>query len=357
MRPNHIIDFSTAALPLSPQIEKYPSTRFMGSKSKLLPQIWAVASQFHFETIIDLFAGSGIVGYMFKAQGKAVISNDYLVMSTIFAKAMIENSSVALPLNEAEELLIETHESDHFVSDTFGGLYFSTQDNATIDILRTNIIHIEDPYKTAIAMSALIRACTKKRPRGIFTYIGDRYDDGRKDLKKTFETQFLDAVAAINNSVFNNGKINKAQNSDAMSLHVDMPDMVYMDPPYYSPYSDNEYVRRYHFVEGLARNWEGVEIQQHTSTKKFKSYPTPFSTRKGAAIAFDLLFKKFSNSILIVSYSSNSLPTLEEMVSLLSKYKDHVEVVPVDYRYSFGNQSHKTGNNKHNVQEYFFIGY
>lgn len=76
----------------------------------------------------------------------------------------------------------------------------------------------------------------------------------------------------------------------------------------------NEYVRRYHFVEGLARDWEGVEIQQHTQTKKFKSYPTPFATRKGAADAFDHLFKKFANSILIVSYSSNSLPTQDEMV-------------------------------------------
>lgn len=33
----------------------------MGSKSKLLAQIWAVASQFEFDTVVDLFSGSGIV--------------------------------------------------------------------------------------------------------------------------------------------------------------------------------------------------------------------------------------------------------------------------------------------------------
>ena len=120
--------------------------------------------------------------------------------------------------------------------------------------------------------------------------------------------------------------------------------------------SDNEYVRRYHFVEGLARDWKGVEIQENTVTKKFKSYPTPFSTRKGAADAFDKLFKKFSDSILIVSYSSNSQPTQDEMVALMSKYKEHVEVVPIDYTYSFGNQKHaKTNRNK--VQEYLFVGF
>jgi DNA adenine methylase len=107
----------------------------------------------------------------------------------------------------------------------------------------------------------------------------------------------------------------------------------------------------------LARNWEGVEIQQHTLTKKFKSYPTPFSSRQGAADAFDLLFRKHKNSVLLVSYSSNSLPTLDEMVSLLSKHKKHVEVLPVNYKYSFGNQAHKVGSNKNAVQEYLFIGY
>ena len=73
--------------------------------------------------------------------------------------------------------------------------------------------------------------------------------------------------------------------------------LVYIDPPYYSPLSDNEYVRRYHFVEGLARDWQGVEIQEHTKTKKFKSYPTPFSTRSGAEEAFDNLFEKYKDSI------------------------------------------------------------
>ena len=126
--------------------------------------------------------------------------------------------------------------------------------------------------------------------------------------------------------------------------------------PYYSPLSDNEYVRRYHFIEGLARDWKGVEIQEHTKTKKFKSYPTPFSTKDGAYNAFDKLFSKFADSILIVSYSSNSLPTQEDMVALMKKYKEHVEVVPVDYKYAFGNQA-DAKTHRNSVQEYLFVGY
>lgn len=341
---------------LSDQVSLYPPTRFMGSKRKLLGEIWNVASRFEFDTAVDLFSGSGIVGYMFKSHGKTVISNDYMAMSATFTKAMVENNSVTLSMEEAENLLVQQGDIDHFVSDTFKDLYYTDEENELIDILRTNIAAIDDQYKKAIAMTALIRACTKKRPRGIFTYTGHRYDDGRKDSQKSLSQQFLEAVEAVNNAVFDNHKENKSVNGDAMALTGINPDLVYIDPPYYSPLSDNEYVRRYHFIEGLARDWKGVEIQEHTKTKKFKSYPTPFSTKDGAYNAFDKLFNKFADSILIVSYSSNSLPTQEDMVALMKKYKEHVDVVPVDYKYAFGNQA-DAKTHRNSVQEYLFIGY
>ena len=342
---------------LSEQVNKYPPTRFMGSKSKLLGAIWGVAKRFDFTTALDLFSGSGVVSYMLKAQGKQVISNDYMAMSHVFADAMVENSSTVLTSEEVEWLLTD-HGTDMFVEQTFRGLYFSDQDNHLIDVIRANIKSMEDENKQALAMSALIRACTKKRPRGLFTYVGLKTsnDDGRRDLVISMEQQFRENADAVNNAVFDNGLENLSIRGDAMNVLGIVPDLVYMDPPYYSPLSDNEYVRRYHFLEGLACDWQGVKIQQHTKTKKFKSYPTPFSSRDGAAEAFDKLFEKYRTSILIVSYSSNSEPTKEELVEIMKRHKEHVEVVPIDYTYSFGNQKvAKTHRQK--VQEHLLVGY
>jgi len=337
------------------QVAKYPSTRWMGSKSKLLGTLYNVVKQFEFDSAVDLFSGSGIVGYMFKSMGKRVISNDYMALAAMYSKAMIENNSITLPSDKAYSLLVRPKSGiDNFVQNTFGGLYYSDEENLLIDTLRANIRKIFNPYEKAIALAGLIRACTKKRPRGIFTYVGHRYDDGRKDLQISLADHFIRAIEEINQAIFDNGRTNLSRRGDAMKL-THQADLVYMDPPYYSPLSDNEYVRRYHFIEGLACDWKGLEIQQHTKTKKFKSYPTPFSSQKGAHDAFDKLFKKFSKSILIVSYSSNSLPTLDEMVSLLSKYKNYVEVVKVDHKYSFGNQVEDISSNS--VQEYIFIGH
>ena len=343
---------------LPEQVKLYPATRFMGSKSKLLSEIMAVAGNFEYESVLDLFSGSGVVGYMFKCLGKKVISNDYMAMSATFTKAMVENNSAILPLDEARDLLIMKKETDHFVETRFRGLYFTDDDNRLVDILRTNIWEMADEYKRAIAMTGLIRACTKKRPRGLFTYVGfgEKYNDGRRDLQISMEQQFLENVEAVNKAVFDNGCANVSIWGDAMDVPGKKPDLIYIDPPYYSPLSDNEYVRRYHFIEGLARDWQGVEFQEHTKTKKFKSYPTPFSSRTGAEEAFDSLFKKYRDSILIVSYSSNSQPGKEEMVEIMKRYKSHVEVIPIEYTYFFGNQK-DAKSHRNAVQEYLFVGF
>jgi DNA adenine methylase len=354
--PKQIYNIGSLKTLPNPQYKKYPSTRYMGSKSKLLENIWSIASAFEFNSVLDLFSGSGVVSYMFKSNGKKVISNDYMTFTSEFAKAMIENNHTKLNKKDIEKLLERNIVTDSFVQDTFKDLYFSDEDNMFIDIIRTNIPKLSNGYKKALAKSAITRACMKKRPRGIFAYTGFRYDDGRRDVSMTLEEQFLRAIEEFNAAVFDNGQENKAKNMDSLNCHSHA-DLVYFDPPYYSTRSDNEYVRRYHFVEGIAKNWKDVEMQWETKTKKFKSYPSAFTTYKGAYDAFDMLFKRHRNSILLVSYSSNSLPTKDEILELMKKYKRYVDVVEIDYKYTFGNQGNSVGNNKNDVQEYIFLGY
>ena len=341
---------------LSEQVLKFPPTRYMGSKNKILPYIRDIIREFDFSSAIDLFSGSGIVSYMLKSEGKSVISNDYMALGSTFSKALIENNSEILPLKSAKKLLCQNEKNDKFVQSNFKDLYFTDEENILIDNIRANIRSLKNPYKKALALSALCRACTKKRPRGIFTYTGNRYDDGRKDLKTSIEDHFINAVDIFNNAVFDNKKINLSIRKDAMDL-TSSGNFVYMDPPYYSLCSDNEYIRRYHFTEGICCNWEGVEMQWHTKTKKFKNYPTPFSNKENAKDAFDKLFEKYKKSIILVSYSSNCLPKLDEMVEMLAKYKKDVKVLSIDYRYSFANQKENMSINKNMVKEYLFLGF
>ena len=74
----------------------FPSTRYQGSKRKLLPWIYENVRDIQFESVLDLFGGSGIVCYMFKKMEKRVTYNDYLKFNFLRGKAIIENSSVRL---------------------------------------------------------------------------------------------------------------------------------------------------------------------------------------------------------------------------------------------------------------------
>jgi DNA adenine methylase len=336
-------------------LEAYPNTRYMGSKRKVLQFLNDVISDLEFETCLDAFSGSGVVSYYFKRKGKKVYSNDFMRFPYMYTLATIENESTKLLDSEVDMLLNSAESHNQFIKETFGGLYFSDADNVFLDKIRNNINHLSSEYTQAIALSALVRSCLKKRPRGIFTYVGDKYNDGRLDLQKSMEEHFLENIDLFNNAVFSNGQQNMAYNRDVFELDV-TPDLVYLDPPYFSKSSDNDYSRRYHFVEGLVRNWEGLEIQNETKTKKFKRLNSSFDTKIGTYAAFEAIFKRYQDSIIVVSYSSNSLPSKDEMIAMMKKHKKEVRIYEMDYLYSFGNQSSKVGDNANRVQEFIFVG-
>ena len=217
---------------------------------------------------------------------------------------------------------------------------------------------MECEYKQAIALASLSRACLKRRARGLFTYVGFRYDDGRKDLSLSLRDHFLFSISEYNGAVFSNGHNDHlALNSEFLQLESVDADLVYLDPPYFSKHSDNDYTRRYHFIEGLCRNWQGLEIQEHTKTKKFKRIPSPFDTKLGTYKAFEDIFDRYKKQMILASYSSNSLPDRQEIIDMMRNVGKSVEVIDIDHSYSFGNQGHKVRSNNNKVQEYLFLAY
>ena len=129
-------------------------------------------------------------------------------------------------------------------------------------------------------------------------------------------------------------------------------DLVYLDPPYAPPRDDNDYIKRYHFLEGLAVYWRGLTIMENTNSRKIQKRFTPFAYKHTIRDAFRRLFAHFRHSILVLSYSSNSVPDATELHALLSEFKQNVEVVSVPHTYSFG--THDTALRR-SVEEFIFV--
>jgi DNA adenine methylase len=339
------------------QLARFPSSRYMGSKHAILPFIYDVMKDLEFTTVLDACSGSGAVSYLFKSMGKSVISNDFLRFCFHTAQACIANNSERLCYEEVAYLLSPHPTPQDFIAQTFRDLYFTETENQFLDNLVSHILEMTSPFKQSIAFAAIVRSCLRRRPRGIFTYTGTRYNDGRRDLQISLEQHFREAVVLFNASIFDNGQTNTALNHDVFQIPQDLHvDLVYIDPPYVSPHSDNDYTRRYHFVEGLSCNWQGLEILEKTKTKKFRRLPSLFDSKNTIYEAFHTLFDRFRDSIIVVSYASNGIPCKDELFAMLSEHKRKVTIYECDHRYSFGTHSHKVGNNQNEVKEFLFVG-
>jgi len=336
-------------------LPEFPVTKYVGSKQRLLPFIIEHISKLNFKSALDAFSGSGCVGYAMKQMGVETYANDFLHFCYRTAQATIENDSTLLNDGDIRALLKPEPSAPSFVLDTFCDLYFNERDCRFLDSLWANAQKLESQLKLSIALAAAARACMKKRPRGLFTFTGRKGWDGRKDLEMTMHDQFVVAVKDINAAVFSNGKNNRAFNHDVFALPSQLADVVYIDPPYISPFSDCDYTRRYHFVEGYCRYWNGCEIMPNTTTKKIQSYNTAFANKSDAHGAFQRLFHHFRKSILVVSYSSNGIPGKSEMIALLKSEKSKVTVHEAVHRYHHGNQANRVGDNNNNAIEYLFV--
>lgn len=352
------LKYSLPSLPEVPEIPerslKYPQMRFMGSKSRLLPWIHEVIAPLEFNSVLDAFSGSGCVSYLFKTMGKEVISNDFLKFTHQLATGCIENPGLTVSSDEVAFLLRKNPRRKRFIAETFTGIFFTPADLDFLDIIWSNIPKLDSPYKKALVISAMVRGCAKKQPRGVFTVSGDlsNYDDGRRDLRLSLNEHFHESLKLYNGIVFDNGKNNRALNGNALDVEV-KADLVYMDPPYIPRADDNCYIKRYHFLEGLATYWEGLELMGSSKVRKLPKRHTPFSYRNSAVETFDTMFHKFADSTLLLSYSSNGYPDLDVLVRLMEKYKRTVEVFEKDHRYHFGTHS---GVNRAEVQEYLILG-
>ncbi|MBI5141162.1 MAG: DNA adenine methylase [Nitrospirae bacterium] len=316
----------------------FPSTRFQGSKLKIVDWIWTAMRKLEFGSALDAFGGTGSVGYMLKCKGKLVTYNDIMKFNWIIGKALIENDSAKLSGEDIHFILTRQSGVEYptFIRDTFKDIYFTDEENEWIDVVATNIRMLDDEFKRSIAFFALFQSCIIKRPFNLFhrknLYL--RFSDverkfGNKVTWDTsFENHFRKFIQQANNAVFSNGQHNTSLNHDIFDVEGDF-DLVYIDTPYISSRGvGTDYLGFYHFLEGLANYSEwGKMIDHRTRHRRLKGTGSLWIDKNRIHEAFDRLFEKFRNSILVVSYRSDGIPSVDELVRMLRRHKNSVEEI------------------------------
>lgn len=356
------------------EIKFIPTTRYQGSKRKILPWLYDCIKDIEFDTVLDAFGGSGMVSYLFKRMGKTVTYNDIFRFNQIIGQSIIENNNVLLTDEDILFILSSQKVETTFISDTFKGIYFLDDENLWLDMIIQNIERLSERYssnisryKKAIAYNALFQSCMVKRPYNLFhrknlemrTRDVKRNFGNKTTWDRPFPEHFQSFVHEINRSIYNSNKNCKAISKDVFAVKAINYDLVYLDPPYIKCKGESnessDYLKCYHFLEGIANYplWKTLIDDTSFNKRIFQSYTPNYFTPKDPNNVFECLIKKFRNSIIILSYRYGGIPTIEDLSQIMLKYKPYLTVYDKHYKYALNKQN---GNSVLN-REYLLIGY
>jgi adenine-specific DNA-methyltransferase len=230
--------------------------RYIGNKFKLLSFIDSVIrdEEIVFDSIADVFAGTGVVSEYFMSQGKRAIINDNLYSNYVFYNAWLSDES--FNAQRVKELLEFYNKStgfisDNYLSDTFSGTYYHYEDAKKLGSIREHLETIKDELSRReymILLSSLL-------------YTADKIANGVGHFEA-----FLSTPPQEKGVVLQGLDIKKYKQSpeiyqmDANALVKQITsDILYLDPPY----NARQYINFYHLLENLAE-WKKPSVSGKT---------------------------------------------------------------------------------------------
>lgn len=309
---------------------KFPEPQYLGAK--YIHRGWI--AQFvpdDATNVLDAFAGSQSIAYMFKQLGKRVATNDFLNCNNLIGKALIENPGDTLGREDLEILFSANSNPSEFnlMEELFANLFFLPEEAAFADSFRSNIKSLNNKYKEALALSVMCRSMTRKVTMGHFAhtqalvYAADPARVKRnRSLIRPLKDIFKELLPEYNAAVFDNTKNNKSYNENILELlpRLNDIDLVYFDPPYCNSHAD--YQSFYHLLETYVEYWKDKQFVNGTKRYEPKKY-SGFDKNSEAISNFQLMFERAKHiPRWLVSYNDRSYPDINTMVEMIAPYRD-----------------------------------
>lgn len=294
---------------------------YIGSKLKLSgflkDRIISVAgSDLQNSVFCDIFAGTGIVGRVFKKYVKTVISNDIEYYSYALNKNYIENSTdIPNKLYYIEILNMTPLREDGFIYNNycFGGsnerIYFSDYNGKKIDAMRLKIEEWKNNNEINDNLYYFL-LCSLLESADKIANTAAVYGAFLKQIKKSAQKNItLDpAFFEISNN------IHYVFNEDVNTLIKKISgDILYMDPPY----NERQYGANYHLLNTIAE-YKSFIPKGKTGLPDY--YKSKYCSKNNIKNEFETLIKSAQFKYLFLSYNNEGLMSMEEIRKIMSKY-------------------------------------
>lgn len=304
--------------------------RYLGNKYRLIPFIKKVVEDNceNCSSFFDVFSGTGVVADAFREFN--LITNDllysnYVIHYAFFSDDEFNQGKLMRIIDKWNNISIIKEEN--YMSENFGGKYFSQEASKKIGYIREEIAILSkngeiNKREECILISSLIYAIDR-----IASTCG-HYDAYRKTKEYNDEL-----VLKFPNIKENMGK-NQIYNTDSNELVRNVKaDIAYVDPPYNS----RQYSDAYHLLENVAR-WEKPEVFGVAAKMNRENIKSSYCTRRAPQVFKDLI-EKLDVKYILISYSnmgnkghdrSNARITDKEILSILRK-RGEVQIFEKDY--------------------------
>lgn len=358
----------------SNEIIKYPIWHFIGSKHSMWPWIKENIARIDFNTVLDLFGGSGVVSHGFRLMKKSIFYNDFLLFLQIINSGLLQSTSQdKFVISEIDYDLehIKDKNKISFFEKHYSDLYFFKEETNTLDELLHFILDNKySDIQKKLLFLAFVQAMLKKRP--FHTFHGTLLQLRMKQRKNPqtwdipIQKSFLDCIVTINEYLESLSKLNSIQlksisikskfaskiSPNDFDTHIDL---LYLDPPFISNKKRQSvrfanYLKNYHVVESMANYYisNSDNIVDRMSPTKYivKDYPAIIEMNKWIdrytwVKSFESVIEKFQDSIIILSYRDDSYITKEIILKILNCYKKDVEMINRPHLYNTPNKISK----------------
>ena len=325
--------------------------RYLGNKTKLLSFIDKVIEKYNIEgeVFADLFAGTGAVGDHYKKDYK-IISNDFLYFSYVINKAKLMNSKKPNFEKFKEKYHVDIFDwlnnqsfepnEYYFIYNNYspaGDRLFFTEENAIkIDGIRIMIEELqleevlnEQEYYYLVA--SLLESVTK------IANTSGTFEAFFKFWEKRAMNDFIITPLEIELCDLANKNIIFQENTNNLVRKIS-GDIAYID----TPYTVTQYVSAYHLLETIAK-YDFPEIKGVGGKRDRGSKNSLYARKNEALFEFEDLFRQLQFNHILVSYSTQGLVPINDLVSLAEKFAINGEVF-IEYQEYNEYKNHRSSN-------------
>ncbi len=327
---------------------------YIGSKYKLSSFIKStiysvVGNDLSSKVFCDIFAGTGIIGRIFKNEVKQVIANDFEYYSYVLNKNYIENHQPIPNKEDYIEILNSLSPKEGFIYKNYclgsrsGRQYFSDENGKKIDAMRhqieiwKNSDEINDNLYYFLLASLLESADKVANTASV-------YGAFLKHLKKTAQKELVYEPAEY---IVNNNK-HQVFNEDSNELIKKIEgDILYLDPPY----NARQYGANYHLLNTIAK-YDNFIPKGKTGLRDYNK--SQYCSKSSVKKAFEELIKEANFKYIFLSYNNEGLMSVEDVKRIMKKYGKY-DLISTSYQRFRADKEENRNHKTNKTEEYLHV--